>query len=159
MWSHLMFGNFARPRAVFILWLACNGRLATKVRLKNFGMTQDDRCVFCEEKETLNHLFFSCPLLKDVWVKILRWIQVVHNPLPWDGEVDWISRNCKGRRWRASILNCAVTEVRYAAWKLRNDRVFGNSTSNDIEKDIIDRIVYRIWNIKKYRSHIASLMS
>src|SRR3954468_18069325 len=80
-WRHLMFGNYARPRAVFILWLVCNGRLATKVRLKKFGLIQDDRCIFCLEKETLSHLFFCCPSLKAVWVKILRWIQVVHNPL------------------------------------------------------------------------------
>ncbi|XP_058774771.1 uncharacterized protein LOC131649040 [Vicia villosa] len=159
-WRHLMFGNFARPRAVFIFWLVCNGRLATKARLKKYGMISEDNCCFCQEKETLNHLFFCCPGLKNIWVKVLRWIQVNHTPLPWDGKLDWLTRNCKGKSWRASLIKCAITEAIYSIWSLRNNRVFGHTTvRGDIDKEIIDRIVYRIWNVRKYRSYIAGLMT
>ncbi|XP_058776177.1 uncharacterized protein LOC131650488 [Vicia villosa] len=159
VWRHLMFGNYARPRAVFILWLVCNGRLATKERLKKFGMISDDCCAFCLEKETTNHLFFYCAGLKEVWVKVLKWIHVNHTPLPWDSELDWIIRNRKGKSWRASLIKCAVTESIYTIWRMQNDKVFGHASySGNIEKDIIDSLVYKSWNVKKYRNYIASLM-
>lgn len=37
-WKGLMYGGFARPRARFTLWLACQDRLATKERLCHFGI-------------------------------------------------------------------------------------------------------------------------
>ncbi|XP_058722171.1 uncharacterized protein LOC131593623 [Vicia villosa] len=158
-WRHLMFCNYARPRAIFILWLVCNGRLATKERLKRFGMIADDCCMFCSEQETINHLFFGCAGLKGIWVKVLDWIQVTHSPLPWDREMDWIVRNCKGKSWRATLLKCALTESIYSIWRMRNEKVFGHDRySGFIEKEIIDSLVYRLWNIKKYRSYLASLM-
>ncbi|XP_058779495.1 uncharacterized protein LOC131653382 isoform X4 [Vicia villosa] len=151
VWRHLMFGNFARPRSVFIFWLACNGRLATKERLKRFGLIQDDRRVFCLQQETIGHLFFCCNRLKSIWEQVLRWINIAHTPMEWDRELEWITYSCRGKGWRATLLKSAVTETVYAIWKARNDNVFGHSNYiRDIEKEIIDILVYRRWNAKKY---------
>ncbi|XP_058756747.1 uncharacterized protein LOC131629961 [Vicia villosa] len=40
-WKGLLMGNYARPRAKMMLWLACHGRLATKDRLVKFGMIKE----------------------------------------------------------------------------------------------------------------------
>lgn len=37
-WRHLLYTNLARHRALFVFWLACRKRLATKERLKRFGI-------------------------------------------------------------------------------------------------------------------------
>lgn len=157
-----MFGNLAHPRSVFVLWLACNGRLATKERLKKFGMVQDDRCVFYSQKESIDHLFFCCSSLKSIWENVLLWININHKPLDWERELAWVTRNCKGRSWHANILKCAIAELVYGIWKTRNDKVFGKDTINGryiiIEREIIDNIVYKIWTAKKDRKHIASLI-
>lgn len=46
-WRGLLYGNRDRPRAMFILWLACQDRLPTKDRLHRFGIVTDGKCVFC----------------------------------------------------------------------------------------------------------------
>ncbi|XP_058740873.1 uncharacterized protein LOC131613201 [Vicia villosa] len=159
VWKHLMFGNFARPRSVFIFWLACNGRLATKERMKRFGLIQDDRCVFCSQQETIGHLFFCCIRFRNIWERVLNWINITHSPIDWDRELVWTIRNCKGRSWRATLLKSAITEIVYALWKVRNEIVFGlRNHIGDIDKEIIDILVYRLWNAKKYRKHLVMLM-
>ncbi|CAI8610766.1 unnamed protein product [Vicia faba] len=109
----------ARPRA-FVLWLACNGRLATKDRLRRFGLINDENCIFCHQRETHNHLFFGCHTLKDVWLKVLMWLQVVHDPKEWHEELPWMMQTCNGKRWKYAFLKCAVTETMYHVWKHRN---------------------------------------
>lgn len=59
-WRKVFYNNSARHRALFILWMACHERLATKERLMRFEMVDDDNCCFCRDRETLNHLFFQC---------------------------------------------------------------------------------------------------
>ncbi|XP_058754734.1 uncharacterized protein LOC131627878 [Vicia villosa] len=73
-------GNIARPRAVFYLWLACHKRLATKTRLKKFGVVIDSKCCFFQEEETLDHLLFGCEPMKYIWTKVLQWIHVDRHP-------------------------------------------------------------------------------
>ena len=35
------------------------------------GITDDDKCYFCrEDVETIEHLLFFCPIVKDFWVKL-----------------------------------------------------------------------------------------
>ncbi|XP_058779027.1 uncharacterized protein LOC131653015 isoform X2 [Vicia villosa] len=61
-WSALICKNKARPRAVFMLWLACQHRLATKDRLAKIGVNTDLKCVFYNCSETSQHLFLSAGL-------------------------------------------------------------------------------------------------
>ena len=59
-WRKLFFSNLARPRAKFVFWTACHGRLATKVRMMKFGLLSDTKCNFCDHLETIDHLLFEC---------------------------------------------------------------------------------------------------
>ncbi|CAK8541096.1 unnamed protein product [Lathyrus sativus] len=88
LWGKLIKFNKARPRAVFCLWQACHGKLATKDRLKRFGMIKDNSCKLCHaEDETLNHLFFSYQETKHIWKEVLKWFNISHDPRPWDVEL------------------------------------------------------------------------
>lgn len=58
-WKTLLYENKVRPRLQMIMWLACHGKLATKARLHRFSMSDTNRCCFCLEIETIDHLFFS----------------------------------------------------------------------------------------------------
>lgn len=71
-WRKLFFSNLARPRAKFVFWTACHGRLATKVRMMKFGLLSDTKCNFCDHLETIDHLLFECAEMKDVWIQILE---------------------------------------------------------------------------------------
>ncbi|XP_045822136.1 uncharacterized protein LOC123915020 [Trifolium pratense] len=159
MWRTLFNGNVARPRALVTLWLACHERLATRDRLHKYGAMDTTHYCFCNTEETQQHLMFNCNVTKDIWRKVLEWIQVDHNPLGWRQEMDWITQQTKGKGGRAKILKLAFTESVYEVCRYKNATSFGNAILNQHTHDkIIDNIVYRGWTNRKLRTHIAKLM-
>lgn len=50
MWRKMLFDNMARSRAIFMMWLACHGKLVTKEILKRFGVMHSDNCNFCDKQ-------------------------------------------------------------------------------------------------------------
>ncbi|XP_045822376.1 uncharacterized protein LOC123915284 [Trifolium pratense] len=158
-WRTLFYGNVARPRALVNLWIACNGRLATRDRLHKFGIIDTTCCCFCSADETQQHLMFDCNETRDIWRKVLEWIQIAHYPLGWCQEVEWIMKQTKGKGDRAKILKLAFTECVYEVWRYRNDISFGNAVQNNhTDEKIIDTIVYRGWTNRKLRTCLAKLM-
>ncbi|XP_058783126.1 uncharacterized protein LOC131657781 [Vicia villosa] len=79
-WNNLVRGNWARPREIFILWLTCQRRLQTNDRLARFGTLTDGKCLYCDEFETCNHLFFECIVPNTLWQKVLDWLKLAHLP-------------------------------------------------------------------------------
>jgi hypothetical protein len=43
------------------------GKTLTKVNLKKRGWDGSTQCMFCAMDETIEHLFFTCPLSRYVW--------------------------------------------------------------------------------------------
>lgn len=158
-WRKLFFSNLARPRAKFVFWTACHGRLATKVRMMKFGLLSDTKCNFCDHLETIDHLLFECAEMKDVWIQILEWQKINHQPKKWIEELSWAMAQGKGKGHRATLLKTALTETVYELWKYRNEVSFGGIVNNThIGKKIMDSIVYRSWTHKKMREYIARLL-
>ncbi|KAF5191247.1 hypothetical protein FRX31_019167 [Thalictrum thalictroides] len=62
------------------LWCVCWGRLQTLDRLKKFQLVDDVRCVWCKRGvESVQHLFFQCPVIYDVWRRLSgrKWGEVL----------------------------------------------------------------------------------
>ncbi|XP_058783432.1 uncharacterized protein LOC131658115 [Vicia villosa] len=112
-WRDLMYGNMARPRACFIMWLACQSKLSTKDRLFKFGMIDNTSCCFCLNEESINHLFFICLYTRNIWLEVLAWIQVQHNPVGWEHEIDWLIQQAKGKSARVVVIKMAITKTIY----------------------------------------------
>ena len=55
------------PRVHFFLWLLSKNKILTRDNLALRQKVDDKSCVFCEEKETVNHLFFECVVAKLIW--------------------------------------------------------------------------------------------
>jgi hypothetical protein len=158
-WKVTMYQNFARPRAIFTFWLTCHGRLATKDRLRKFGVNVETTCCFCNHEESIDHLFFRCHAMKVIWQKVLHWMQIDRTPLDWHDELCWITRHSKGKGWRAQLIKAAAAETIYMLWKYRNDTCFANQVHDrNIDADIINTLVYRGWGHTKLRKHIAILL-
>ncbi|XP_058740819.1 uncharacterized protein LOC131613141 [Vicia villosa] len=159
-WYHMMAHNFASPRAKVVLWLVCQNRLLTKVRMKNMGMLQNTICEMCkEEDEDLDHLMFKCKGTSTIWQEILKWLDVkIDNNI----DMAWIKRNYKGKGWQNALLKAAVTEVFYEIWMYRKSKIFGNKRFyRDIQgviRNTIDSIVYKGWMKPKYRNHIVNIL-
>ncbi|CAK8578945.1 unnamed protein product [Lathyrus sativus] len=87
-WRNLIKFNQTRLRVVICLLLTCHGNLATKDRMKRFGMLQDNLCNSCKiEEESINHLLFSCSKTKDIWSDMLKWVEVNHISQKWKDEI------------------------------------------------------------------------
>ncbi|XP_058775932.1 uncharacterized protein LOC131650231 [Vicia villosa] len=158
-WRWLFQRNAARPRARFITWLLCHGKLATKDRLHRFNMIMDTDCSICQvTEETIPHLFFDCKDNAAVWIQVLHWLGIAHQPLPWVDELRWLIREVTRKGWRACLLKLAFTETAYGIWNRRNSIVFKHTTNRDIIQSVLDNIVYSGWQYKKTRKHIALLM-
>ncbi|XP_058771889.1 uncharacterized protein LOC131645230 [Vicia villosa] len=158
-WRGLMIKNYARPRAIFTMWLACHKRLATKTRLEKFGVQTDLKCVFCDCPETIQHLLFECRETKEIWEKVLSWLNMKHKAQRWDQELVWLTKVCKSRNWRSNIVKVAIAETVCEIWKKRNGHVFQQQykDSNTAQK-IIELIVNKIWIYPKYMKRIAQMI-
>lgn len=58
---------FIAPRVQFFLWLLSNNKLLTRDNLVKRRTVNDPSCLFCEEGESINHLFFQCCVAVNVW--------------------------------------------------------------------------------------------
>lgn len=134
------------------LWLACNERLQTRAKLHRYGVVDNPNCCLCGGIETQQHLLFECVETKNIWHKMLIWMQNQHVAVSWIQEIDWIIQNMKGKGSRATILKLAVTKSVYEIWRHRNDKCFENDVhTQKVEEKIIDNIVYRWWLNSKHR--------
>ena len=48
-------------------WRACKNILPTKLKLKDKGIGSDDRCEFCDQRESSGHALWSCKTAEEVW--------------------------------------------------------------------------------------------
>ncbi|XP_058749012.1 uncharacterized protein LOC131621968 [Vicia villosa] len=158
-WKGLLMGNYARPRAKMMLWLACHDRLATKDRLVKFGMIKDVKCEFCEENENLQHLFFECKGTNGIWRGVLEWLHIEQHKDGWTQIKTWAIRLCKSKIWRRKFLQVALAETVYSVWHNINCKVYrNNNVDSHIVSQIIENIVNRVWAIPKLREKLSFLL-
>lgn len=126
-WCDLIIRNYARPKAVFILWLAMHGRLATKDRLAFFGIHTDSNCSFCDGTESIKHLFFQCPITYRIFQGGLTWLRLSHPHITnWQHMITWFRRMSKGNGGKATVFRVFLAETFYHIWQARNEKIFQN---------------------------------
>uniref|UniRef100_A0A1S4C6K8 Reverse transcriptase zinc-binding domain-containing protein n=1 Tax=Nicotiana tabacum TaxID=4097 RepID=A0A1S4C6K8_TOBAC len=127
-WESIMYGNEARPKAVFITWLQQQDRLLTATRLESWGIQVENNCVMCKEvAETRDHLFAECAVGRQVWKKLMQWLQITWvNMSTWNQMQQWIEQNRKGKTVKANLVKMMFTEYVYAIWIERNNRLFAH---------------------------------
>lgn len=158
-WYRILYGNNSKPQALFTLWLACHGKMATRSGLMQFGLVDYNTCCYCEHEEIIDHLLFWCHATRAMWKQVLDWIGIRHNPNPWNEELRWLIHNCNGKSVREEFHKLAIAETVYGVWEYRNCVTFGKAIdSAKVGDNIIDKIVYRGWGKLKLKAHISSQM-
>jgi hypothetical protein len=64
------------PRIHFFLWLLSNNNLLTRDNLEKRKKIDDLTCLFCTERESIQHLFFDCVIVKRTWELVSQAIGV-----------------------------------------------------------------------------------
>ena len=106
------------PRVQFFLWLLSNNRLLTRDNLAKRRELNDPTCLFCNEKESITHLFFQCCVASHVCEYISGWLDKVVG-------TDFES---VASLWTANkkymVCNIVTSAVIWVIWKLRNSLCF-----------------------------------
>ncbi|XP_070026480.1 uncharacterized protein [Nicotiana sylvestris] len=148
------------PRYKFILWLALQRRLATVDRLIKFGVQVSQNCVFYKQSDELfEHLFFDCPIVREIWTRLLKWLVHSRPIQTWHEEVQWINRVAKKRSGHWAIVAYVFGMLVYTIWTERNVIRFqgGILKENSICREIVMCIHTRGRTIKSWQGALQEL--
>lgn len=117
-WGRVMWKPYILPKHRFTFWLLGHGKLMTKDRM---SYEPCKTCALCQQAdETCNHLFFQCPVNKNLWTKVKRWLGIWQEQTT-AGRLFRVIRTAyrgNGCLVRARIL--AITYMIYLLWQARN---------------------------------------
>lgn len=153
--TKFIWNSLSIPKHGFIVWLMWKGRLMTRARMIQLGMSIDNGlCPVCsEELETIDHLFVSCRFAKEIWSEIWKWTgerTTNLKPSRWSSlQYSW-----KWKSWKRSIMFAIIHAVFYGIWQARNKLIF---QGEDVNCQILCRRVkqevqWRVQDSKRKRS-------
>lgn len=100
----------------------------TRDNLAKRGIERSLECVYCSEKESIDHLFFGCVVAKQIWCSVSEFFSC-------ELGVDYFSI---AKYWPANkkhtALNSICTCVLWGMWKHRNSHVFNNTVWIDLKQ-------------------------
>jgi hypothetical protein len=99
------------------LWLSWHNAIATKDTMLESGWTGNPFCQFCRQKESILHLFFSCPAAKFVWSCVAKSIGANTRPGNFSQFFWWFPKHVPASR---NVQIPGVAAIYWAIWKLRN---------------------------------------
>jgi hypothetical protein len=103
------------------LWLIWHNAIATKDNLLKRNWSGDPVCQFCNEHESIIHLFFGCSAAKFVWSAVAIAIKAPTRPGSFSQFFWWFPQFSHASR-NTQIAGLAA--VCWAIWKLRNRSCF-----------------------------------
>jgi hypothetical protein len=107
------------PKIHLVLWLLANNKLAIVDNLNKKGLGKPVQCSFCNEAETINHLFFECVVAKTIW-------SMMSEVLECDIGMDYLSVASKWiHKDKYYGVNVFTSAVLREIWLTRNKMVFG----------------------------------
>jgi hypothetical protein len=119
---HKFIWKFKVPLKIRIfMWFLQRNVILTKDNLAKRKWQGDSKCCFCNQEETIHHLFISCPLAKIMW----RIVHIALNiPAPSSIENlfgNWLQGAIVSDKINIRVGACALL---WAIWNTRNDFVF-----------------------------------
>ncbi|GJY16956.1 RNA-directed DNA polymerase, eukaryota, partial [Tanacetum coccineum] len=139
------------------LWRLVLNKLPTRVNLERKGIDVDSTlCHICgEDVETVNHIFFSCEMVKDLWALLARWwsldIPICSNFLDWSSWLDSLHLSSKVKLFlEGEMLHISNLDRTY---------IFtGTSRAKDPSDEISDRFgsVFNVQGANVFNSFITN---
>jgi hypothetical protein len=128
-------------RVKTFLWMVLKKSILTRDVLLHRGGDCPAKCLFCGKNESINHLFFECPLARYLW-------NVVSCATGFNCQFQsadqcfnsWLKSFALGKR---KILTVGVAAVIWTVWKARNLACFEKKWPRE-PVDVLFRVVYWI---------------
>ncbi|WZY70486.1 uncharacterized protein LOC106376634 [Brassica napus] len=110
------------PKHAFISWLVAWNRLATRDRLRAWGLEVPPNCLLCSGcEESRQHLFFDCVYSYEIWMYFCSRIQV-NPPTGFEDCLRWLKTSSTDPNILL-IIKLVFQAVVYMIWKERNSRL------------------------------------
>lgn len=153
-WSKIVWSRSLLPRHAIILWFACWKRLPTLHKLASCGIAVSDQCKLCERfQETQEHLFFNCPISKQIWTAVIGKLGCTTFALNLDSTLEWLLNNHWTSKLQKNLVSLCLSVAVYCIWKERNQRLY-NGLSRDpqtITGDILQTVRNAASTWRKFR--------
>lgn len=126
-WAPAIWNRLSLPKHRLILWLAIQGRLQTRAKLKSLGIIVEDECLLCGvHSETHEHLFYQCHYSRTVLQKMMLWVGCHSKKTDLTSLMLWILNRFPGTRFRRQVLMVVAAAVVYGIWQIRNDALWNS---------------------------------
>ncbi|CAN7059319.1 unnamed protein product, partial [Brassica oleracea var. botrytis] len=105
------------PKHAFFTWVNVRHRLATRDRMRHWGLDVPASCVLCStHEESREHLFFNCMYSSTIWNHFLT-LANLQAPNTFDAIVTWMARPSSDPH--VTLIQTSM----YAIWRERNARL------------------------------------
>ncbi|XP_013751229.1 uncharacterized protein LOC106453535 [Brassica napus] len=112
------------PKFAFFTWLALHNRLSTGDRMLQWNAGVSSACIFCNQFETRDHIFFSCTYSAAVWSQLMRGLLRTRYTTIWTEVLELTLDNSLGMI--TTFLTRYVFQITiHILWRERNDRRHG----------------------------------
>lgn len=100
----------------------------SKDNLAKSGILKPLECIFCNEIENINHLFFECTVAKQIWTLASEFLSLELGTDYLSIAKFWLANN------KHMALNSICACVLWNMWKFRNAFIFDNVYWHDIKQ-------------------------
>lgn len=110
------------PKHAFFTWVNVRNRLATRDRMRQWGLDVPVDCVLCSAfNESRQHLYFDCSFSSAVWSYFMVQNNL-HPPRSFDDILNWLTRPSSNSHL-VLIIRFIYQASKYSIWKERNSRI------------------------------------
>ncbi|CAN6894972.1 unnamed protein product [Brassica oleracea] len=110
------------PKHAFHAWVSVRGRLPTRDRLLNWGMSVPSTCLLCGlADESRDHIYFSCSYSRSVWDSFFTQTSF-NQPYTFSEVIRWVHHSTPPGKIR-TICKLVTQAVFYAIWNEKNKRL------------------------------------
>jgi hypothetical protein len=123
-------------------WYLRRGVILTKDNLVKRNWHGSTRCVFCQQDETIKHLFFQCHFARSIWSVI----QVASTLYPPTSVANVFGNWLHGIDSRFKLLlRVGALAVIWALWLSRNDKIFNDKNCSLLQVIYRCTGILRLW--------------
>ena len=106
------------------MWFLYQKVILTKDNLAKRNWNGSKKCCFCDQDETIQHLFFTCPFAKMIW-RIVHMALNISPPTSINNMFgNWLLGVPRNEKVQIRVGVCALL---WAIWNIRNDYIFNRA--------------------------------
>jgi hypothetical protein len=116
------------------MWFLSNKLLLTKDNLIKRKWSGCQKCCFCDNNETIDHLFISCPFAKLIWRKVF----FAYNIPPPSNITNMVGNWLNGLNKKdKDHIRIGISAIYWSIWTSRNDIVFNKQKGTNFLQVIL----------------------